>query len=524
MGEDDPGRAFVLGLDGVPWGELNDWIDAGHLPNFARLREEGVSGPCTSTEPPTTALAWPSIATGVWPDKHGVYGFQRLEADYTHRMSTSRDVTAPALWDLLGPAVVGNVPMTYPAEPIDGEMVAGMMTPEIDDRFTHPPALREEITERIPDYRIGLTWSEYGDRPGEFVTDLETLATSRRELMRVLMNREDWRLFFFVYTAPDRLQHLRWEESVLLDHYRFLDEMLGEVMDYVAAHDASLFVVSDHGFGPVDRRVAVNRVLEEHGYLVREESGGLRSLLANLGLSKDDVLAALDSFGIDQETLVNRLPRGLVDTVAGQVPGSHALYDVDFSRTTAFVHGTGCLYVNDTERFEQGIVDPADRDAVAAEVAEILSDVTDPDTGEPILRVGDGTEIFATDDDSPDLTVRTAPSYVTVTALEDEIVAPLSTMEGAHDPEGILFAWGSGIDQAGTLGTASVVDLAPTLLHSVGEAVPENADGRVLAEILSDDATVVERPVDDADRRAAGEDGADFADVEERLRGLGYMD
>jgi hypothetical protein len=35
-----------------------------------------------------------------------------------------------------------------------------------------------------------------------------------------------------VFTAPDRLQHLNWDETVLLEHYRYLDDILGEVIDY----------------------------------------------------------------------------------------------------------------------------------------------------------------------------------------------------------------------------------------------------------------------------------------------------
>ena len=213
-------RAFVLGLDGVPWNRLSAWIDAGDLPNFRRLRAEGVAGGLESTMPPTTALAWPSIATGVRPDKHGVYGFQRLKPDYSHTMATSADVAAPRLWDLVSPAVAGNVPMTYPAGPVDGEVVAGMMTPARDEGFTHPPSLGEVIAERIPDYEIGLTWSEYTGRPEAFRADLDDLLSNRRELMRLLLSRTDWRLFFFVYTAPDRLQHLLWDNDVLFEHYR----------------------------------------------------------------------------------------------------------------------------------------------------------------------------------------------------------------------------------------------------------------------------------------------------------------
>jgi len=161
-------RAFVLGLDGVPWRLIEQWSDEGELPNFARMREEGASGTLESTRPPTTPLAWPSIATGVWPDKHGIYGFQNLSSEYSHEMYTSRDLQQPALWEQLGPAHVGNVPMTYPVSEIDGTMVTGMMTPSTDREFTHPPELRDEIESRIPNYEISLDYPEYADRLDDF--------------------------------------------------------------------------------------------------------------------------------------------------------------------------------------------------------------------------------------------------------------------------------------------------------------------------------------------------------------------
>ncbi len=269
-------RAFVLGLDGVPWRFIEQWSDEGALPNFARMRDEGASGTLDSTRPPTTPLAWPSIATGVWPDKHGIYGFQNLSSEYSHEMYTSRDLAQPALWDQLGPAHVGNVPMTYPAREINGTMVTGMMTPSTDREFTHPPELQAEIDSRIPNYEISLDYPEYADRPDDFEDAVDDVLANRRDLMEIQMDRagDDWQLFFFVYTAPDRFQHLVWDMDRLRAHYAQLDEILGDVMAYADDHDADLYVVSDHGFGPIEGLVYVNRILEQEGYLFRREDEG----------------------------------------------------------------------------------------------------------------------------------------------------------------------------------------------------------------------------------------------------------
>lgn len=537
MSEADPASsAVVLGFDGVPWGLLREWVEAGELPNFATLFEEGTVGPLESTTPPTTPLAWPSIATGVYPDKHGFYGFNRLTAEYTHRVNTSDRLGEPPLWELLSPSAVGNVPMTYPAGNLDGRMVAGMMAPKIDERSTHPPELAEEIRESIPGYRIGLKWNRYRNDREAFREDLESLIAARRELMR-LLSGEDWRLFFFVFTAPDRLQHLVWEEGVLLEYYRTFDDILGEVMTDVVGEDCNLFVVSDHGFGPISQFVHVNTFLERRGFLARKRSAGGRRVLDKLGLTKSTVLYTLEQVGLDQETLVRYLPATVVDSVADHIPGEHSLHDVDFTRTTAFLDGPGNVYVNDTERFDAGIVPPSERTEVKTELVSALSQWTGPDSSEPVLEVHDGASLFASDPEAPDVVVNGRPGYQVRKSLSSEPLEDTGGVAAYHRSEGILLAWGRDIDAGRRLAGASVVDIAPTLLHSLDEPVSRRRDGRVIEEIFDPESPPATRPVATADYGTSGageeavegeavdEDGeGDREEVEERLRGLGYLE
>lgn len=521
-------RTFVLGLDGVPWNLIEKWTAAGKLPNFERLIDEGASGPLESTVPATTPLAWPSIATGVSADKHGIYGWRQLTDDYGHQMYTGDDVTLPYLWDMLSPAVVANVPMTYPAKEIDGSMVTGLMTPEIGDGFTHPPELRREVEDRISDYQIGLYWGEYDGGTPEFRSDLQSLVEARRELMRLLMERQEWRLFFFVYTAPDRLQHLVWDEEVLLDHYQYLDGVLGEVMAYVEDHGASLYVVSDHGFGPVEKHVAVNSVLAEEGWLQRREGTGVRGTFSEFGINRETVLNLLGRVGVDEDAIVDYLPRSIVDRVAAQIPGDNVLYDVDFAGTTAFVHGPGNLYVNDAARFDRGTVDPADVNDVKRKIAQRLSSVTDPETGEPVLEVDDGDDLFPTDPESPDLIVEGRDGYEVVNTFADgEPVAEVGAMAASHRSEGIFLAWGPNVQAGATPSDATVYDVAPTILHDAGKPVPAGADGEVLTDIFEPRSAPATEQVRTREYGSGdGGDGVDddFDDVEERLRGLGYME
>ncbi|WP_101298324.1 alkaline phosphatase family protein [Halegenticoccus soli] len=521
-------RAFVLGFDGVPWDMLRGWAEDGYLPNFNRLLSEGAAGPLGSTRPASTPLAWPSIATGVWPDKHGVYGFQRLTAEHRRELYTSEDVSRPPLWEMLSPAVVGNVPLTYPASEIDGTMVTGMLTPEFNERFTYPPSFRETVREEIPGYVTGLYYEEYHDRKDEFLDALESMVEKHRKLLSLLMREDDWRLFFFVFTAPDRLQHLIWDESQLRAHYRLLDAILGDVMRYVEERGATLYVVSDHGFGPIDKHACANTLLEEHGLLVRKSAGGgTRGVLDRAGLTKERFVRAFDQFDLDLGAITKRLPRGLVDSVAEQVPGDHALYDVDFSRTAAFVHGEGLVYVNDTERFENGAVAPDRVPGLRKRIARAFEEYVDPETGEPAFEVFDGPETYPNDPDAPDLIVEGRPGYEIKVGLTDRVCVPSDVLEASHRPEGIFLAWGPDVAPGVELDGATVVDVAPTVLHAAGEPIPEDADGRVLTELFGPDTGPARASIrTEAYRRSAGGEstGDDFEGVEDRLRGLGYME
>lgn len=80
------------------------------------------------------------------------------------------------------------------------------------------------------------------------------------------MKTQEWELFFFVYTGLDRLQHLIWDEKVLLEYYKEIDEILGEVMEHTEENASDLFIVSDHGFGPISKFVNLNSILAENGF------------------------------------------------------------------------------------------------------------------------------------------------------------------------------------------------------------------------------------------------------------------
>ncbi len=58
-----------------------------------------------------------------------------------------------------------------------------------------------------------------------------------------------------------------------------------------------------------------------------------------------------------------------------------------------------------------------------------------------------------------------------------------NTESGHHRMEGIFLASGPSFGE-GEITKAEILDLAPTLLHALGYAVPDDMDGRVMHEVL----------------------------------------
>ena len=73
---------------------------------------------------------------------------------------------------------------------------------------------------------------------------------------------------------------------------------------------------------------------------------------------------------------------------------------------------------------------------------------------------------------------------------------------------------------------ADILDLAPTLLWSLGQPVPTTMDGRVLTECLSLERPVetVDLPVETAESGEQGLSDDDEQAIIASLRGLGYIE
>ena len=68
-------RVILVGIDGADWKVIDPLIAEGRLPNLARMKSEGASGPLISHEPIFSPVVWATISTGKLPEKHGIHTF-----------------------------------------------------------------------------------------------------------------------------------------------------------------------------------------------------------------------------------------------------------------------------------------------------------------------------------------------------------------------------------------------------------------------------------------------------------------
>src|SRR6516225_6405608 len=72
-------KVIVIGLDGLEPKIVAHLLEAGRLPNLARLRDSGGFSTVATTTPAQTPVAWSTFATGTNPGGHGIFDFIRRD-------------------------------------------------------------------------------------------------------------------------------------------------------------------------------------------------------------------------------------------------------------------------------------------------------------------------------------------------------------------------------------------------------------------------------------------------------------
>jgi predicted AlkP superfamily phosphohydrolase/phosphomutase len=494
-------KVLVIGIDGGTWDLIKPLAEEGKLPTFKNLMRNGAYGNLTSILPIHTIPAWNCMVTGQNPGKLGVFTFmQRENGSYLFRpYFLLKKLERNTIIDLLsenGKKVCCiNLPSLHYAYKINGYLVAGWLYyPKLD--FTYPKNLKSELDMITGSYEIDTyqdmdIYHMLGDETEDkedFLKQLRELTEKRTKASEYLFDKQDADFFMVIFTGADRIQHRFWKDkNEMKEYYQHLDNSIAKFLNK-ADEDTIIMLVSDHGFGPEKNIFNINEWLLEKGFLkLKDSDQRIRKTRK--------ILKKLHLWDLGKRFT----PQFLVNYVeAKSHPISFMEADIDWSETKAYA-STKCgeIYINLKGREPEGTIDPGDEyEKLRNLIIQELKELQISGKGVP-AKVFRKEELYFGRyiDQAPDLVIQ----------LDDNISGISTSIGygsifskgkgGNHRINGIFLVYGPCIKRGVEIKDLKIIDIAPTILHIMGLAIPKEADGRVLKEIFEEDSELYKKPI-----------------------------
>ncbi|HET9697979.1 MAG TPA: alkaline phosphatase family protein, partial [Terriglobales bacterium] len=120
-------RVIVMGVNGMEWDIIRPLVMKGEMPNLTRVIEKGAYGKLRTLSAPNCPKIYSAIATSSRPEDNGITGF-RIRGITANTGMLKRQTLASILSEHGVKVGLANVPATFPAFPVNGYMVSGMLT------------------------------------------------------------------------------------------------------------------------------------------------------------------------------------------------------------------------------------------------------------------------------------------------------------------------------------------------------------------------------------------------------------
>ncbi|TJY56720.1 nucleotide pyrophosphatase [Sinimarinibacterium sp. CAU 1509] len=532
-------RTLFIGLDGCTFTVLDQMIrdlpgEGVTMPFMKRVVEGGVRAKLRSTPNPLTPPAWTSIQTGKGPGQHGVFDFIRAEdkgGEVFWTLYDARDVDSETIWSVASRKkkriAALNFPLTAPPPGnINGFIVPGFIPAKHLRRNTHPRELFERMKQNIPGFDPKeLAWDFDNEKQAlEVLSPEDTENWVRYHLPReeqwfkiaeYILDSERPDLMAVMFDGTDKIQHQAWQfldpalvpanpqgwearmRAVCLEYFRNLDRYIERLVT-LAGPEAQVFFASDHGFTASNFVLRINSLLEDLGYLKWAESDGSEQALRR-----------------EASDFAN----------------------LDWSKTTAYCRtpSSNGIHIRVAENPGDPGIKPEDYVAFRDKLIADLMSLKDPETGKQII-----VDVLKREEWFPgphmkeacDLTlVLSDNGFVSIRNYKPAVVQRPNAA-GTHHPDGIFMAYGKGIDATGQeVELRQIVDVASTLLYSLGLSVPSDLEGEVPTSFFAAEY-MAENPVKQGAKtrlERSGEAREEMDEEEkkkmiEQLQMLGYME
>ncbi len=442
-------RVIAIGLDAADPARIEQWMNEGHLPTLARLRDRGTYARLQTFRTYRAETPWTTFLTGAQRQRTGYWTQIRFRPDgYRVENDKAYDFHNVRPWYEFAPdkrVCIFDVPHARLSEQLNGVQVTawGAHSPQTETA-SNPPGLIEELAER------------YGMHPllnddNANVYNLESLKRlhrgmlegirQRTEISLDLLSRERFDLFLTVYGEPHVVGHYFWhfgdpdhplydrtrgwfDEDPNLEMYRAIDAGIGRICE-AAGEDADVIVFAAHGMGPNNMDLTSLVFLPELLYrrafpgkagMAPGVAGDPHAEPIPIDTVKDQGFARTlwnltDEGNFLRTELKRRMPLrvyGRLEKLLGQ-PGADAPISPfvlreqgavePFQPSTWYRHlwpqmrafalpsfSEGYVRLNVRGRESQGLVDPADFARECEEITAFLQRVTDGRTGAPLVK------------------------------------------------------------------------------------------------------------------------------------------
>jgi predicted AlkP superfamily phosphohydrolase/phosphomutase len=526
----------LIGLDGATFSVLDPLMDDGHMPFLNEFSRNGFRADLRSTPNPLTPPAWTSMITGRNPGNHGIYDFVRWEereGTVYFTLYNSSDILCETIWSIASRAkqkvIHLNFPIMAPPQPINGLLIPSMVQWRHLRRNVYPQSLVETL-KSIPEFNAddwGLTYWEANEAMREralFPKEEKEWVTRhiRRDyqwqvILKYFMQNEPADLTAIVFDGPDKLQHLCWRlidpdfrqdklldweirmRDYVIEYFRSVDNYIREIVN-LAGDNANVLIASDHGFGPTRYIFHVNKLLEQFGYLAWR----------------------------DQQ-----------NEKARQSSHEWSFANLDWTKTTAYVGtpSSNGICIRAAGEPGENKMKTSEYHSFRDKLTRQLLDYTDPQTGEQIItNVLAREEVYSGPalEKAPDLLLTLSDQSFVSVVNEEPVVLKRPKINGTHRPEGIFILGGPAVRSAESGNELSILDVAPTVLYSLGLPIPSKFEGCATQQAFTEDY-LRHHPVviseDDTIRESATSSKTEespFTKEEEgkilaRLRDLGYL-
>ena len=509
-------RLLLIGLDAAEPSCIERWIAEGRLPTLAGLRAAGAWTPLRSPAEEFPDEVWPSLYASTNAARIGKYYYIQPERNSDKLALLEDNHQGKQFWTVASEAgkrcAVIDPPKTAIMPGLNGVQVAnwGAHATRCETE-SQPPELLDEINFKHGPYPLS-TCDNHSRSPKSYQQlrdDLIVGVHKRGAVLRDLLEREDWDLFFAAFSETHCSGHQFWHfqdpahpdydpqdqhglRSAMADIYAAIDEEIGTLLAMIG-RETPVVIFSGHGMAPqFHGRDLTPSLLRMWGMDQPENTppdpANEQEIVVKPGL----VQWLKEAVPIQLQYMVKAaLPKSIESAVVARVMGSKHL---DPTARVNYVPNNDlnpAFRVNLKGRDPHGIVEPgSEYDAVLDFLSERLGELVNPATGKPAIRKisrlrerYEGPEL----DLLPDLTAMWSreawigevhsPGYGSVIGSHKDL------RTGGHDAMGfcLLQTPGLAADLDGKPEPTGK-DIGPTVLTLLGVPVPDAMEGRSLIQ------------------------------------------